>query len=57
MGQQMLGPPSDPPFRFLLWEGQSSVLCASGHAEEDDSLGPPSAEGWAVLPSVVLDGL
>ena len=42
----MLGPPSDPLSRFPLWGGQSSILCASGYADKDDSLGPPSAEGW-----------
>ena len=42
----MSGPPSDPPSRFPLWEGQSSIFHASGYAEEDDLLGPPSAEGW-----------
>ena len=42
----LLDSPLDPPSRFLFREGWSKVLCASSYAEEDDSLGPPSAEGW-----------
>ena len=41
MDQQTLGPPSDPPSRFPSWEGQSSILHASGYAEEDDLSAPP----------------
>ena len=46
VAQLMSDPPLDPPFRFPSWEGWSSILRASGYADEDDSLGPPFAEGW-----------
>ena len=46
VAQQMLDPPIDPPSRFPLWEGQSSIFCAGGYTDKDDSLGPPSPEGW-----------
>ena len=38
-----------PLSRYPLWEGQSSVLHASGYADEDDSLGPLSTEGWQFI--------
>ena len=43
---QMSDPPLDPPSRFPSWEGWSSILHASSYAEEDNSLEPPSTEGW-----------
>ena len=58
----MLDPPLDPPSRFPLWEGQSSILHDSGYADEDDSSGPPSPESWQFfhlwcqMASDVMDG-
>ena len=59
---QMSDPLLDPLSRFPSREGWSSILCASGYAHEDDSLGPPSPEGWQFfqpwqqMASNVMDG-
>ena len=44
--QGMLESPLDPLSRFPFGRDLPSALCAGHYAEEDDSSGPPSSEGW-----------